>query len=379
MDKSDSLLLSLRKYRPREGRDSLEDFITEAFAWLLRQCPEFGNMCLEDIYSQLESERPAGIDPHGLHWETQVTLNGKRPDMVCHVGDEVLVFEHKATAPLSGRQLGQYREIAEDLWRKRTWIVTITGYRCVDQKEADIRLCWEDIHRQIECFLGAESIPENLGFHLRDFQRLLESEGLGPTEPVKSSSVRCYRTGVALEDQLKSLFMSLLDREWKIPKGYEVYYRHRDGRLGLQFHRSEQDNHWTPGIFAGCMLDGSDHCLGDRAGDLVDFRIILDFSSKLHNRYTEMAAYNSINEALDESVNGTPWTFYDHLAGPGPHNKWHPIHLERSFLELIQGASDPDTQRERVEKGISDGLKCFRENGLLEQLMNECDAMIGEK
>ncbi|MEM6502043.1 MAG: hypothetical protein AAF685_09415, partial [Cyanobacteria bacterium P01_C01_bin.89] len=35
------LLSSLRKYRPREGHDPLENFITEAFAWILRKHPDF--------------------------------------------------------------------------------------------------------------------------------------------------------------------------------------------------------------------------------------------------------------------------------------------------------------------------------------------------
>ena len=373
MDKNDSLLLSLRKYRPREGRDSLEDFITEAFAWLLRQCPEFGNEFLGNIYSQLESDKPAGVDPDCLYWETQVTLNGKRPDMICHVGDEVLVFEHKAWAEVRTGQLEQYRALAENHWAGDVRTVTITGYRGVDEGEANVRLCWEDIHGQIKGLLSTESIPEHLAFHLRDFQRLLESEGLGPADPVKASSVRCYRTGVDLEKQLENLFNSLAERYWLLPEGYKARFRHANGRIGIEFYREKQQYQWTPGIFAGCMLDGSDHCLNDRAGDLVDFRIILDFSSKLHNRYTGMTAYNSIKESLVESVKGTPWTFYDHLAGPGPHNKWHPIHLEQSFLALIQGASDHDAQCKQVAAAVSEGLDLLQRDGLLRDLMEECE------
>ena len=35
------LLESLRKYRPREGKDPLENFITEAFAWILNNYSDF--------------------------------------------------------------------------------------------------------------------------------------------------------------------------------------------------------------------------------------------------------------------------------------------------------------------------------------------------
>jgi len=37
------LLESVRKYHPRKGTDPLENFITEAFAWMLNDCPEFAH------------------------------------------------------------------------------------------------------------------------------------------------------------------------------------------------------------------------------------------------------------------------------------------------------------------------------------------------
>ncbi|TDU23542.1 hypothetical protein C8E00_10229 [Chromohalobacter marismortui] len=45
----DSLLVSLRRYRPREGRDSLEDYLTEIFDWLLRNSREVAVAFLDTV------------------------------------------------------------------------------------------------------------------------------------------------------------------------------------------------------------------------------------------------------------------------------------------------------------------------------------------
>ncbi len=49
----DSLLVSLRQYRPREGRDSLEDFVTEIFCWILRNSLESRSAVLAAIKETL--------------------------------------------------------------------------------------------------------------------------------------------------------------------------------------------------------------------------------------------------------------------------------------------------------------------------------------
>ncbi len=37
------LLQAVRKYRPREGMDPLENFVTEAFCWVLNNNRELGS------------------------------------------------------------------------------------------------------------------------------------------------------------------------------------------------------------------------------------------------------------------------------------------------------------------------------------------------
>ncbi|MDR9440987.1 MAG: hypothetical protein RI841_16025 [Halomonas sp.] len=78
-----SLLVSLRQYRPLEGRDSLENFITEVFAWLLHYASGVSEAVLTCLQRAMpESE---GFDlpfySEEIEWDTQARLVSRRPDM----------------------------------------------------------------------------------------------------------------------------------------------------------------------------------------------------------------------------------------------------------------------------------------------------------
>lgn len=80
---NDSLLVSVSSYRPRPGRESIEDFITEAFAWLLRSREELQQELVEEIDSRMRSEKNEALDfPDTTQWSTQVSLSKSCPDMV---------------------------------------------------------------------------------------------------------------------------------------------------------------------------------------------------------------------------------------------------------------------------------------------------------
>ena len=94
------LFTSLRKYRPRDGHDHLENFITEAFAWLLRSDSDFSSYFLNRLFVLLKKqnfEKPAIIPEQSnyFHWKTQQYWAGYYPDMICEIDQDVLIFEHK--------------------------------------------------------------------------------------------------------------------------------------------------------------------------------------------------------------------------------------------------------------------------------------------
>lgn len=378
MDKTDSLLLRLRSYRPKPGRDSLEDFVTEAFAWLLQQSPEVATTVLGLVYRSLPVEMPTEVDVEELEWVTQSVVGGKRPDMVCHLGEDVLVFEHKVWAGLADEQLVNYGEAANAKWPgKNVRLITITAHAGQFSETAHVKLLWQDIHQEISKLADSSGSfgDHHVHFYIRDFLALLTFEGLGPSKPVSIASVRCYRTGKALESQILDLFNSIESAEWDLPDEYDVHVRNRDGRHGLQFYRKDHKPEWSPGIFAGCMLDGSDHRVQHRSQPLVDFRVILSFARPLHGRYPDMASYKAIKRHLDQRLREDDWTFYDHRRDPEVRspNQWHPLHLERSFLDLIRGADTLQAQANEVHAVVNEALGLFQAEGHLKRLMEECD------
>lgn len=74
----DSLLVRLRSYRPREGRDSLEDFVTEAFCWLLRQSEEFSKYFLKEIIQRLSAKCQRDASP-GIRSLGDPIFTGSKP------------------------------------------------------------------------------------------------------------------------------------------------------------------------------------------------------------------------------------------------------------------------------------------------------------
>ena len=57
----DNLLLALSKYHPREGHTPLENFITETFAWLLRNNPAFTVEFFKELCEELSLSEESKI------------------------------------------------------------------------------------------------------------------------------------------------------------------------------------------------------------------------------------------------------------------------------------------------------------------------------
>ena len=89
-----------------------EDFITEAFCWLLARTG-FGDSFLDRLIQFGQGGLPA-VGAR-CSWGTQQSIEvdgiSKRPDMMCVSADEdyALIFEHKVNAALHPGQLDDYR------------------------------------------------------------------------------------------------------------------------------------------------------------------------------------------------------------------------------------------------------------------------------
>lgn len=343
------LLESLRKYCPREGKDPLENFITEAFAWILNNHGDFSEFFLDDISSKVQM---LGMEGKNCEWITQYNFDGVFPDMVCLSNNKAIVFENKAWSPLHEKQLKNYKDYATKIF-ENSKVVLITATKYQHAQEPDLALCWSDIYELISVWLDKNS---DSPFIFRDFLKLLKSEGMGPPAPISHESILYYYASIDLKQNIGNLIKRVENEDWSknIKQDFELYVENKrgaaygevDGKMGLQLLNS-----WTPGIFIGILLDGNDHCTKPiNAAKGPDFCLILDFDDNLHSQYPSNSHYiefvKIVSKKITDLNNG--WEFYHHLSDNKvknkKKNKWHPIHIRKPMLDVFVGTMSIEEQ-----------------------------------
>lgn len=372
-----SLLVSLRQYRPREGRDSLENFVTEVFAWLLRN----GGGTRKALLTLLRDAMPEGQtfdlprENEEIEWSTQARLGSRRPDMQATWPGIVLIFEHKVWSGLGDGQIMRYRELAQEAFPDAAVrVVTITGSRHQQSKEADACLCWSDIYDTLEQYLGEEEEATER-FHIESFLALLKHEGLQPAAPMAHEAILYFPTAGKLPQQLEQAITPLAARDWPVNEKYQaVMKRLRWGRLGIELHTTNAKRKWSPGIFIGCVIEGSDHSISHRIEDSIKLQIILDFSDGLRAHYPYMDSYSVLKSTLVDVTQNSRWTFYDHSKERHA-NTYHPLYLETPLLEILRGSKTMEEQRERIFDAGCEALELLQYGGHLDKLGDECEAV----
>ena len=371
------LFESLRRYSPKENRDPLENFITEGFAWILNNYPDFGEFFLQNLEEKMkERGREWRIGNYDCEWLTQENFDGKYPDMVCHFNDEnkAIIFEHKTWSRLHENQLANYKEYAKrnlDEYR----LVLITATQQQHEQDPDLSLCWSDIYNLISDWEKSD----NSELLFRDFQQLLKSEGLGPPAPISHTSIRYHYETKDLKKNINDLIERVKGREeqnkeWKkmIKKDLDIRKRASWGRIGLELLS------WEGSIFIGILVDGEDHKtepIDPFKGP--DFCLIISFSGSLHDFYTEEKSYKKlVEELLPKKVEQLKdgWQFYDHLKDfEAPRkNKYHPIHIRKPMLDVFCGTESYEDQEDRFYRAASELIKLVAEEESFWSLRDAC-------
>lgn len=343
----ESLLSSLRKYSPKENYNPLENFITEAFAWLLKTEPTFSMFFIEKILGKLGVKN---LNKNNCQWVTQANFNGKYPDMVCYLDNKVIVFENKAWSPLHENQLHEYKSYTLSNF-DTSWIVLITATAAQHEQNPDVALCWNEIHKYISDWIEEN---DNVNFVFYDFLQLLETEGMGPSAPISHASLKYYYTTINLEKNLSSLIKRIENKNWenifktnntnkKVPHKKGGSYGLESGRIGINFLS------WEPGIFVGVLLDGDDHrTIPIDINKGPDFCVILNFDTRLHRDYLANKYYIEFVKNISSEITklNDGWEFYHHAKDKqiSNSNRWHPIHIRKPLLDVFAGTKNTEEQ-----------------------------------
>lgn len=358
-----NLLIQLRKYRRRENSDPLENFLTEAFAWLLNSSPVVCNAVLELINQNLEL--PVDSPLEAVEVSTQENFNGFFPDMVMSWSGCSLVFEHKVHAQLHSAQLDNYRQHMSGVGVDYR-IVLITARRHQHEQMPDAALCWEQVYGALN--MVKEDLKEEVVvWAINDFLALLRHEGLGPREPINRIGIAYYSEAIALERKIASLMDAAQHEPWPLLKFPQIAVdkkAKRYGRIGLDFGPMDNQGNrmWRPGVFCGFLMDGTDHCaegITDREPHLA---VIFDFDLEAQRYYKEGREYTVFLAEFSERCRAdlTEWRLWDMpmLLG-NKANFWHPLILSMPMSNLFDGVTSADEQLSVFRQHISQVQECL--------------------
>lgn len=357
----DSLFTRLQKYRPREKSNPIENFVTEAFAWLLRKDVELGVYLIRRI-----SERTVGtnkefsFDGDKVTWSTQENYSGVFPDMEAKWTGMTLVFEHKVWSALHAGQLTNYRDYHEKAGNDYR-LILITGHHSQHGQKPDLALCWHEVYAWIDNYIDASTTNE-FTWVIKDFLQLLKSESLGPIAPISHTAIWHYQEAITLREKLEDLIGKVHKQQLLVLNDYRSEIKTIEGVVGIQFNRINSDDTdvtgWKPGLFVGFVLNGKDHLIDCRMKDGLKMILNISISQKYHDHYFKWPEYIGLIEELEQKTEniGNKWTFYNHRAEAKPFNQWHPLYLEYPMIELFQGTEIAAEQEVRFKEMAEDAL-----------------------
>ncbi|WP_461947117.1 PDDEXK-like family protein [Nostoc sp.] len=367
---SDSLFSALRKYPKSQELDPIENFLTEGFAWLLRNKEMLAREFVD--YLSLKLPEPLPLTHKLPEWKTQYTFPGGQIDMLADWGQFALIFEHKVWSNLSPGQLDKYRDYAKTKWSQGYKLILITGLTRQHEQNPDLALTWSDIYKFLKHWLETKS-DDSL---VRDFIDMLAEENLGPAAPVSYESIISCLPAQSLQRNLKKITerAALADWRWVLERiGFNkdvpiAKYEYRYGRLGLE----TLDVSFLS-IFVGTLLNGSAFNVQPSNLHLgPDFCLILGFYMKewkfIAEDFLHSDEYTKLRSRLKE--NSRTWDFHDHRFDVAQPNFWHPLHLRKPLAEVLRGTI---TFEEQVDRFILHGrevIELLLAGGELEALTN---------
>ncbi|MFC3034473.1 hypothetical protein ACFOEE_18355 [Pseudoalteromonas fenneropenaei] len=369
-----SLLVNLKKYRPRENTTPTENFVTEAFAFLLNTVPDAAQSFLSLLSSQRASLNISGPLDGDSEWSTQQNFGGVYPDMFFSLGHTQLIFEHKTDTGLSHNQLDNYRSYAAKHYNQFL-LVLITRHEKQHQQSPDIKLCWRDVYVCLQPLLGRLEEHSKAHWIVSEFLSLLKNEGLGPIAPMSFDGMWHFMAAKQFEGQFNQFVNRLAEEPWPQMAAFDLKIGRQWGRNGLEF-RYVVDNKptWRPGLFIGMLHAPEDHCVTHRNIRGVNLVVIVSFSKAIHPYYASLDAYKSLPRYLTEASQNHPiWHFYNHHQDGeyAKQNRYHAYYLEAPLVDVLIGTETATEQYERLYQVLSEGLDIVVKSAGFEALVKE--------
>ena len=294
--------------------------------------------------------------------------------MVKQNNDIVFICEHKWWGgQLLENQIAKYVDCTSELGVDKAYSVLITPSRTQWTQKADIQLTWSDIYEFITTHINEYQNQER--FILEQFSIFLENHGLGKYDVIKPEAFYGYFDAMNLENALKEIFNDISkncnwlqdcsglqeltkwnDSDLNIHMRIDQCGRVKDGRLGIDFMKE-----WKPGLFAGVILDPSDHKIEpDNRQKGPDFVVILDVENNDQSIYHSVLnsdKYKKLSTKLSENSGTFTFLPHDKLK-----NKWRLAVLKKPLFDILFSKYSYEEQAEAIKRAIIEGIELMLNN-----------------
>lgn len=370
-DASPNLFEGLFNFFPRDGHTPRENFLSEAFAYILRT----SEGALDSWVSHVFARR--------VHCESfDVRTRGRKdteddsrvfPDMSIRGttadGETFeILSEHKWDSRCDSNQLRKYARIAQ---KSGAHLIFVGANRRQKREAAashpSVVGCylWEDV------FQVLNEIPEPSEI-FREFLNFMAAKSLSPGQPLSLQKMQAFLQSAGFVKSLGRLAEKLLiDSEWNcVPSRYrsDMKVTDRWGRVAIEFATPG----FKPTITVGFLYDGGDHkvrLLNERDG--IDLFLRIEADPK------EQAGIKPVLEVLHPKRQALKALGADVLL-KGESGNAHTIVLVRSCLaHLIAQTTTEEEQVNCVHREVEPWIKVLFGDGELESAFKEAGLTSG--
>jgi len=373
---------ALFEFHPRGERTPAENFLTEAFAYILGS---FEIVRLEWLSSVIGKEvskvdylrtRFPEEDDDGKFAIPDMKISGELAG-----GQKfVLYSEHKWNSPCDSRQLNKYiQNFKTDTAAEFTKVIFIgASRRQVEQAEEchpSMKGCtflWSDVFNALEKVQRKEPT-------LLEFLEFMKSQRLSPGHPITTDAMMGHIHSEGFVSNLNELAHTLKnDFDWSFVPGR---YRNSKelpevkdelGRVVLKFSTPD----WKPGLIVGFLYN-----TGDLKVKFVDRKRGIDLFLRIETHPKNQGGIERVLPELKKKK-GKLLKHADNVLLPrdDANGNRHTILIVRSCLgKVIQGKQERHAQLEAIHTTIRRWLEILFKDGVLEEKFKESGLNSGYK
>ena len=232
MEDEKDLFVRLAKYKPTAQKNSLENFATELFVYLLKYCSATKN--LKKISEEI-LQLFAINNLESTQITTQTREKNMQPDIIIEGKTKKTVIEVKIDASLEDEQLKKYKSLGE------AFSLTKNYAYYVDEIEEEHKIRWHQIGKIVSQYKGKDILIDN-------FINFLEEEEMGKKEPIQKSVSNLIDALVRTE-RLLDLLDEALERAFPKSSSYKKKRYKENNGIGYYIDIDKGGKKKKEGIF----------------------------------------------------------------------------------------------------------------------------------